>query len=72
MIVYANASQLQLFINRTLGGLGITRPVVFPGWTLQSNTKLSSSAWMAVCNACGNQAVVPISSPQQYFRLNKN
>jgi hypothetical protein len=68
----ANASQPQLFINRTLGGLAITWPVGFPGWTLQSNTNPSSSAWMAVSTACGNQAVVPISAPQQYFRLNKN
>jgi hypothetical protein len=72
VIVYANASQLQLFINRTLGDVAITWPVSFPGWTLQSNTKLSSSAWMAVSNACGNQAVVPTSAPLQYFRLNKN
>jgi hypothetical protein len=72
VIVYANASQLQLFINRTLGDAAITWPVSFPGWTFQSNTSLSSSAWMPVSNACGDQAIVPISAPQQYFRLNKN
>jgi hypothetical protein len=65
-----NASQPRLFMNRTLGGLAITWPV-FPGWTLQSTTNLSSSAWISVSNACGNQAIVPISAPQQYFRLSQ-
>ena len=63
-----NASQPQLFINRTLGGHAITWPVGFPGWTLQSTTNLSSAAWTTVSNACGNQMVVPMI-PQQYFRL---
>jgi hypothetical protein len=63
-----SASQPQLFMNRTLGGLAITWPL-FSGWTLQSTTNLSSSAWISVSNACGNQAVVPISAPRQYFRL---
>jgi hypothetical protein len=66
------ASQPQLFINRTLGGVAITWPVGFPDWTLQSTTNLSSPAWTAVSNPCGNQAVVPTGAPQQYFRLNKN
>jgi hypothetical protein len=65
-----NASQPRLFMNRTLGGLAITWPV-FSGWTLQSTTNLSSSAWISVSTACGNQAVVPISAPQQYFRLSQ-
>ena len=64
-----NASLPQLFINRTLGGVAITWPVGFPGWTLQSNTNLSSHAWVTVSNACGNQAIVPGSAAQQYFRL---
>jgi hypothetical protein len=64
-----NASQPQLFINRTLGGLAITWPVGFQGWALQSTTNLSSAPWSMVSNACVNQAVVPISAPQQYFRL---
>jgi hypothetical protein len=67
-----NASQPQLFINRTLGGVAIIWPVGFPDWTLQSSTNLSSPAWTAVSNACVNQIVVPTSAPQQYFRLNKN
>jgi len=65
----ANASLPQLFINRTLGGVAITWPVGFPGWTLQSTTNLSSHTWETVPNACGNQAVVPGSAAQQYFRL---
>jgi hypothetical protein len=64
-----NASLPQLFINRTLGGLAIIWPVGFPGWTLQSNTNLSSPAWVTMSNACGNQAIVPGSAAQQYFRL---
>ena len=64
-----NASQPQLFVNHTLGGLAITWPVGFQGWALQSTTNLSSAAWSMVSNACVNQAVVPISAPQQYFRL---
>jgi hypothetical protein len=72
MAYTTNASQPQLFINRTLGGLAIDWPAGFPGWTLQSSTDLSSSAWMAVSNACGNQAFVPINPPQQYFRLSQS
>jgi hypothetical protein len=64
-----NASQPQLFVNHTLGGLAITWPVGFQGWALQSKTNLSSAAWSTVSNTCVNQAVVPISAPQQYFRL---
>jgi len=64
-----NASQPQLFITHTLGGAAITWPDGFPGWTLQSSTNLSSSAWTTVSNACGNQATVPISAPQQFLRL---
>jgi len=59
----------QLFINPTLGGLAITWPVGFPGWRLQSATNPSSPTWVTISNACDNQAVVPISAPQEYFRL---
>jgi formylglycine-generating enzyme len=64
-----NASQPKLFISPTLGGVAITWPDGFPDWTLQSTTNLSSPAWTAVPDACGNQAVLPVSSPRQYFRL---
>jgi len=66
-----SASVPQLFINPTLGGVAITWPVGFPGWTLQSTTNLSSLVWTTVPNSCGNQAVVPISGPQQFFRLSQ-
>jgi hypothetical protein len=64
-----NASLPQLFINRTFEGVAITWPVGFPSWALQSTTNLSSQTWETVPNACGNQAVVPASAAQQYFRL---
>ncbi len=64
-----NASQPQLFINLSPGGVEIIWPESFLTWTLQSTTILSSTAWTAVSNACGNQTVVPTSAPRQYFIL---
>jgi len=66
-----NAGQQKLFINNTLGGVAITWPNGFPGWALQSTTNLSSG-WTIVFNACGNQALVPINAPHQYFRLSQS
>ncbi len=66
-----NTALPSLFITRAPGGLLVTWPLGFPDWTLQSSTNLPSQFWAPVSTTCGNQALVPITAPQQYFRLYK-
>jgi hypothetical protein len=66
-----NSSQPQLFITRAPGGVLLTWPLGFPNWGLQSSTNLPSTNWAPVPNPCGNQATVPTTAAEQFFRLMK-
>jgi hypothetical protein len=64
-----NAAFPTLSIAFAPGGLLLTWPLGFPGWTLQGTTNLSSHVWTPIPTPCGNQALVPAAVPRQYFRL---
>ena len=69
---YATNSALpQLFISPAPGRLLVSWPIGYPDWTLLSTTNLVSTFWSPVANPCGNQALVPVVAPRQYFRLKK-
>ena len=63
------ASQPQLFSAVVPNGLFLQWPASFTGWTLESTTNIAASVWPPVAVSCGNNAVVPETGSQQFFRL---
>lgn len=67
-----NSAAPQLLISAAPGVVFLTWPLGYPDWGLQSTTNLSNPAWSPLALQCTSQAVVPMDSPQRYFRLIKN
>jgi hypothetical protein len=69
-VTYTVGSSLpQLFISASENNVTVQWPLGFPDWTLESTTNLESPIWMPVSTTCENEAVVPMSGPQQYYEL---
>jgi hypothetical protein len=66
------SSRPQLVITHSGTNVLIQWPLGFPTWVLQSTTNLTSSLWAVVPGVFTNQALVPISGPEQCFRLISN
>jgi hypothetical protein len=69
---YTTGNVPQLLLARSAGAVSLQWPEGFPTWVLQSSTNLTSTNWTAISNQCGNQALITISGPQQFFRLKQN
>ena len=64
--------QPQLRVSSDGNNLRIRWPLGFPDWALQSSPNLLPSAWSVVPGLCGNEALIPIVGPSQFFRLQKS
>jgi hypothetical protein len=66
---YVTNALPQLFIARSPAGARVMWPLGFPGWTLESATNLTQPVWLPVGATCDSQAVVPLSEPEEFYRL---
>ncbi len=62
----------RLVISPSGANVLIQWPPGFPTWVLQSTTNPASAFWTVVPGVVTNQALVPMSGPQQCFRLMSN
>ena len=67
---YAINGRPTLFISPSPGAVLVMWPLGYSNWGLQSMTNLTAPAWTPLpAGPCGNQAALPVTGPQRYFRL---
>jgi len=68
--VYPTNALPSLAIYPSVSGVLVLWPVNFTGWELQCATNLAAPEWTPAPVAGTNNTVLPVTSPQQFFRLN--
>ncbi len=63
------STEAALFIYRLPSSLLVSWPIEFTGYQLYSTTNLAAPVWTPISVAGINNTVVPITLPEQYFRL---
>jgi hypothetical protein len=61
-----------IFVTRWAGGVRLLRPPGFSDWEFVATTNLFAPVWNAVPSPGCDQVTLPITAPEQYFRLRKN
>ena len=61
-----------IFATRWAGGVRLLRPPGFSDWGFVAATNLFAPVWVPVPATGCDQVTLPVTAPQQYFRLRKN